>query len=100
MERMTYPVQNDPHLTTLMTDVIREIDPEAVIDTTYQTMGSEDFSFMIQGIPGCFVMVGSANHDRGLDYGHHHPKFNIDEACLPYAVALITAGALQILSRE
>jgi len=99
MERMTYPVQNDPHLTTLMTDVIREIDPEAVIDTTYQTMGSEDFSFMIQGIPGCFVMVGSANHDRGLDYGHHHPKFNIDEACLPYAVALITQSAIQLLKR-
>jgi len=100
MEQVTYPVSNDPDLTALMTDEVREINPDAMVDATFQTMGSEDFSFMIQDIPGCFVMVGSANHEKGLDYSHHHPKFNVDEACLPNAVGLIAKGALRILSQE
>jgi len=97
MERVTFPVSNDPKLTALMTDVVRDIDPDAIIDSGHQTMGSEDFSFMVQDTPGCFVMVGSANHEKGLDYAHHHPKFNIDESCLPYAVAMMAKGAMEII---
>ena len=97
MERITYPVINDPNLVRMMISVVKEVNPEAKIDTAHQTMGSEDFSFMMHEIPGCFLMVGSANQDKGHDYGHHHPKFNIDEACLPYAVAIMAQGAMKIL---
>jgi len=97
MEKVTYPVTNDPKLAALMAKVTREVDPDAKIDLSHQTMGSEDFSFFIQDIPGCFMMVGSANPEKGLDYGHHHPKFNIDEACLPYAVAIIAQSAVAVL---
>jgi len=100
IERVTFPVRNDPDLVALMMDVVREVDPDAIIDSAHQTMGSEDFSFMMQDIPGCFVMVGSANHERGLDYGHHHPKFDFDEACLPYAVALMAQGAMKTLTQN
>ncbi len=100
METITPPVINDPGLTALMTNVVLLVEPDARIDGAYQTMGSEDFSYMMQDIPGCFVMVGSANPETGLDYGHHHPKFNIDEACLPYAVAILAQGALEVLARH
>jgi amidohydrolase len=63
-------------------------------------MGSEDFSFMMHDIPGCFLMVGSANPEKGLNYGHHHPKFNIDETCLPYAVGILAQGAVEILEKN
>ncbi len=99
IKRMTFPVSNDPKLVAMMSEVVKEIDADAIVDSAHQTMGSEDFSFMMQDIPGCFVMVGSANHEMGLDYGHHHPKFDIDEACLPYAVALMAKGAVEILAR-
>ncbi len=97
IQRVTYPVINNQALSTLMGKVIRQVDHHADVDTHLQTMGSEDFSFMMKDIPGCFVMVGSANDEKGLNFGHHHPKFNIDEACLPYAVAIIAQGALEIL---
>ena len=100
IQRVTYPVSNDPDLAALMKGVIEEVDTHAVVDKTHQTMGAEDFSFMMRDIPGCFVMVGSANPDKGLDYAHHHPKFNIDETCLPYAVALIAKGAIEILEKN
>ncbi len=100
MLRVTYPVSNDPDLTDLLSQVVMEFDPNAKIDTTHQTMGSEDFSFMMHDIPGCFMMVGSANPEKGLDYFHHHPKFNIDEDCLPYAVAVLSKGAIEILRKN
>jgi amidohydrolase len=95
--KVTEPVINDPALAALMAETAAEVDPNAVIDSTFQTMGGEDFSLMMQAAPGCFMMVGSANPKRGLDYGHHHPKFDIDEACLPYAVAIMVEGALKVL---
>lgn len=99
MSKVTYPVINDHDLTTLMAAVVREVNPEAEFDFNYQTMGSEDFSFMMQDIPGCFMFVGSANPAKGFTYGHHHPKFNIDEDCLPPAVAAIAQGAIEILKK-
>jgi len=95
--KVTEPVINDPTLAALMAEVILEVNPDANIDTTFQTMGGEDFSLMMQAVPGCFMMVGSANPEQGLDYGHHHPKFDIDEACLPYAVAIMAQGVVKIL---
>jgi len=100
MERITYPVTNDPSMVGIMSDVVLQLDPQAQVVSHFQTMGSEDFSFMMQDIPGCFIMVGSANHEKGLDYGHHHPKFNIDESCLPYAVAMMARGAIEILKQD
>ncbi len=98
--KVTEPVINDPALAAVMAETAREIDPGAQIDTNFQTMGGEDFSLMMQKAPGCFMMVGSANPQRGLDYGHHHPKFDVDEACLPFAVAIMAQGALRVLAQN
>jgi amidohydrolase len=95
--KVTYPVDNDPAFADLMAEVVREVQPEAEIDQTYKTMGSEDFSFLAQGIPSCYIFVGSSNPEKGLDFGHHHPRFNVDEACLPYAVAMMAKGAVTAL---
>jgi len=100
IKRITYPVVNDPALVDLMAKAVEAVDTNAVMDFSLQTMGSEDFSFMMHDIPGCFIMVGSANPEKGLNYGHHHPKFNIDEACLPYAVAIMAKGAVEILKNN
>jgi len=100
IQRVTYPVINDEALIELMTDVIHNLHSEGRVAHDLQTMGSEDFSFMMHDIPGCFLMVGSANPEKGLDYGHHHPKFNFDETCLPYAVAILARGAVDILEKN
>ena len=46
-------------------------------------MGSEDFSCYQQEIPGLYVFFGAEPKNKDVEvYPHHHPKFNIDEACL------------------
>ncbi len=100
IERVTYPVINDPEITAIMSEVVHQIDRDAIIDSAHQTMGSEDFSYMMQEIPGCFLLVGSANPQKSLDYGHHHPKFDFDETCLPFAVAILAQGVVELLERN
>ena len=97
---VTSPVVNDPAVAHTVADVVSEVLPDATVDKHYQTMGSEDFSFMMRDIPGCFMFVGSANAEKGLDFGHHHPRFNIDEACLPPSAAIIAQSAMTILRKH
>jgi amidohydrolase len=94
---VTLPVINDPKLAETMIATAYNLFKNAQVDPNYRTMGSEDMSFLMHDIPGCFILIGSANEEKGLTYGHHHPHFDIDEACLPHAVALLAQGSLNIL---
>ncbi len=62
-------------------------------------MGAEDMAFLLERVPGCFFFVGSANHEKGLDYGHHHPKFDVDEDALPRAAALMATAVADLLKK-
>ncbi|MBD2082768.1 M20 family metallopeptidase [Leptolyngbya sp. FACHB-17] len=53
-----------------------------------QTMGGEDMSFFLQEVPGCYFFLGSANSKIGLDYPHHHPRFDFDETVLGMGVEI------------
>ncbi len=60
-------------------------------------MGSEDFSYFLEKVPGTFFLVGIRNEEKETIYSHHHPKFNIDEDVLPIGTALEVAIALEYL---
>ena len=53
-----------------------------------QTMGGEDMSFFLQQVPGCYFFLGSANKNLGLDFPHHHPRFDFDETVLSMGVEM------------
>ncbi|MEI7850184.1 MAG: M20/M25/M40 family metallo-hydrolase, partial [Chloroflexota bacterium] len=61
------------------------------------TMGAEDFTYYQKIIPGTFFFIGSTNEEKGLVYGHHHPKFDFDEGALPRGAALMACAALELL---
>lgn len=78
------PVINDGKLAEFAIDFINAKSiPELKLCQGEITMGSEDFSFYQQKIPGLYVFFGAKpNGDSHEFYPHHHPKFNIDENCL------------------
>jgi hippurate hydrolase len=56
---------------------------------------SEDFAFMLQQVPGCYLMVGNGDngHEAGRRVGPcnvHNPRFDFNDACLPVGAALWT----------
>jgi amidohydrolase len=57
-----------------------------------RTMGAEDVGLFMKDIPGMYFFVGSNNAERGLDFPHHHPRFDFDEAALPLGVELLAAA--------
>ncbi|MBF8436278.1 amidohydrolase [Halanaerobiaceae bacterium Z-7014] len=51
-------------------------------------MLGEDFSEISLKVPSAFYFVGTGNANKGTDYPHHHPEFNIDEDSLKIAVKI------------
>jgi amidohydrolase len=94
---VTPAVVNDEEIANRVQAVARRVFPEALIDPNERTMGSEDMSFMMEDIPGCYFFIGSANHEKGLDAAHHHPKFDSDESALPSAAALMASAIVEFL---
>ncbi len=54
-------------------------------------MASEDVGLFMQRNPSAYLLVGSANHGRELDFPHHHPRFDFDEDVLPLSVGMMSA---------
>ena len=101
MQRLTAATGNNPEVAGVVQTVAGRLFPDADVDTAnYVTMGSEDFASVLEKVPGCFFFVGSANPDKGLDAGHHHPKFDFDEIILPRAAALMSAAVVELLSKH
>jgi len=94
---LTPPVVNEPAVAARVRQVAIRVFPGVVLDETERSMISEDMAYFLQAVPGCFVLIGSADPARGLDAPHHNPKFDFDEAALPHAVALLVSATFNLL---
>jgi amidohydrolase len=75
-------VVNDTHAAELARRAAARVVGEANVVTPEPTMGGEDMAIYFEKAPGCFVFVGSANAERGLNQPHHSPRFDFDEGAL------------------
>ena len=99
LKRITPALVNDPWISQKVQETSRRILPDSELHTaSYLTMGAEDAAFLLEKVNGCFFFVGSANRERNLDYGHHHPKFDFDEEALIRGSALMAAAAMDVLN--
>ena len=93
----TPPVVNDAWVAGQLHEACKDAIPGLIIDNHFRTMVSEDMAYMLDRVRGCYFMLGSANPEKGLNAGHHHPRFDFDEQVLPRAAALMAAGAVKLL---
>ena len=94
---LTPPVVNEPEFATKLGLLAETVLPGIQVDSSFKIMVSEDMALMMEKVPGCYFLVGSANPEKGLNYGHHHPRFDFDESALPRAAALMAACAVSVL---
>src|SRR5262249_34017012 len=78
-QRTHKPTINDEAMTALAREAAIEVVGKDNVLDDVRTLGGEDFSSFLLEIPGCFIAVGSRNRERGLVWGHHHPRFDVDE---------------------
>ena len=58
-------------------------------------MGAEDMAYFLNLVPGCFYNVGVRNEERGIVWGAHHPKFDLDEDALGVGVKVMTSVVMR-----
>lgn len=82
-----YPsvINHKDHVQRVQEKVTKHI-KEISWDNAVPVMAGEDFAYYLEKVPGCFIFVGAGNAQIEATFPHHHPKFNIDESALMYAV--------------
>jgi amidohydrolase len=95
-----YPATvNDEAMTQLAREAAIEVVGEENVIELKPKMGAEDFSYFLEQKPGSYFFVGSNNEERGLTWGHHHPKFDIDEESLAAGLGTMATSVLKYLTR-
>lgn len=89
------PTVNDPRAAHL----VRKIAGEAWWEPPAPNMGGEDFSYVLERVPGAMAFLGVAppGEEAGGRAPLHNPHMMIDEAALPLGVALHCAFAMHFL---
>jgi len=81
------PLINDAEQTETIADAAAALVGEAHIDRAKPpTMGSEDFSFMMEKVPGAYIQVGNGDSAQ-----LHNPAYNFNDEATPYGAALLAS---------
>jgi amidohydrolase len=93
------PCVNEETMTALVHKASVEAVGEQAVDESEDVMttASDDMAYFLNTVPGCYFIVGANNPEKGANYPHHHPRFNIDEDALPIAVEVLTRAAIDFL---
>ena len=79
------PLINDDVHTDTIADTAAALVGEGNVDREKPPgMGSEDFSFMMEKVPGAYIQVGNGDSAQ-----LHNPAYNFNDACTPYGAALL-----------
>ena len=85
------PVINTHDEANLVRETVREqLGEAALISAMHPSMGSEDFSYYLDRVPGAFFRMGARRPDWE-PVPLHSPSFDIDEAVLPIGAAFFDA---------
>jgi amidohydrolase len=101
---MSYPVTvNDRAQTGFAEETIGGLfGPERFVSLPNPLTGSEDFSYVLDQVPGAFVFLGACPPDRDAATApfNHAPEAAFDDAVLPDGAALLAELALRRLDQE
>jgi hippurate hydrolase len=91
------PTVNDPRAVEL----VREIAGSSFLELPASNMGGEDFSYVLEKIPGAMAFLGVAREgvDAATQAPLHNPAMTIDESVLPKGAALHCAFAMRFLDQ-
>ena len=89
------PLINASAETDIVADAAAAVVGEANVDRAKPpSMGSEDFSFMMEKVPGAYIQVGN-----GDSAGLHNPAYNFNDEATPYGAALLATVVERQLGR-
>jgi IAA-amino acid hydrolase len=94
------PTVNDPSATEHMMATMRDLLGVDHVAEGEMLMGAEDFSYLAQTAPGCFLRLGVHNPAWKEFYPVHRADFRLDEDALPVGAAALALTALRWLESK
>lgn len=94
------PTVNNPEAAALMISAVSDLLGQDHVLEAPKVMAAEDFSFMAQAAPGCFLRLGVHNPSWEQRFYVHTPTFRIDEDALPIGTASLVATALAWMAQK
>jgi len=90
--------ENNPQMADLVINAAKDLGMGAdVVLQSAPLMGSEDMSSYLNQVPGAFYFLSSVTHQDGQIYGHHNPKFMLNEDVFCKGVAIFLQIAANYL---
>ncbi|MEO8494526.1 MAG: amidohydrolase [Planctomycetota bacterium] len=89
-------VVNDAKVIQVLRHAAREVlEPDGVEEIARPSMGSEDFAFYLDHVPGAMIRLGCTS-DRAGGSGLHTPTFDIDEEALRVGARILARTAVYL----
>ena len=89
------PTINDADKAQFAADVAAEVCGEAnILRTVKPSMGAEDFSYMLNAVPGAMVWLGNGMTEQGL----HNPAYDFNDQAIPFGVSFFARAAERFLT--
>ena len=93
------PLVNDAVETEFAAAVCEElVGASNVHRNTAPVMGSEDFSFMLEKVPGCYINIGNGVGEGGCEI--HNPGYDFNDAALPLGAAFFVRAVERKLAAD
>lgn len=94
------PTYNHPLATERIVTAAQKILGEEHVFESPMYMGAEDFSFLLQKAPGCFISLGT--HDPTWEESSqlHQPNLRISEQAFPFGAAILAYTAIEWMSKK
>jgi amidohydrolase len=94
------PVVNDAAITELVRAAAADVVGADNVVAAGRAMPSDDMALFLERVPGCYFSVTSGNTAQGLDFAHHHPRFDFDERALAMGAHVLAAAALRYMQQD
>ena len=106
-DRRYPPTINHPEQAAFCAQVIQElVGPDKLRQDIRPSMGAEDFSFMLQEVPGCYVWLGNGDGDH-RSHGHgmgpcmlHNGSYDFNDSLIPIGASYWAKLALDWLAQH
>jgi amidohydrolase len=94
-----YPVlSNHPAIVEIIRRAVSKLySQDNAVEIDRPIMGSEDFAYFLEKLPGAMLRLGVRNEKIGADKPWHSPQFIVDENAIPVGAATLAASVWEYL---
>ena len=91
------PLVNDSDETRFIADCAADVVGEDNVNRqSGLVMASEDFSYMLERVPGAYIQVGNGDGEGGCEV--HNPGYDFNDAAIPYGASFFARLAERFLA--